>query len=124
MIHLSKRIVDNFSGYMDRVRAKEKTIRSGGKLNWRDIDESLDLGLSPRAYADTDFGIIALNSIRKVINAEKKFDVMSTDIIERQATKQGYDIIQTTKMLGQLGNKLEEGLKIYVCITINTTKLG
>ena len=109
--NLSKRIVDNFSGYMDRVRAKEKTIRSGGKLNWRDIDESLDLGLSPRAYADTDFGIIALNSIRKVINAEKKFDVMSTDIIERQATKQGYDIVQTTKMLGQLGNKLEDGLK-------------
>ena len=36
---------------------------------------------------------------------------MSTEIIERQATKQGYDIIQTTKMLGQLGNKLEEGLK-------------
>ena len=47
---------------------------------------------------------------------------MSTDIIERQATKQGYDIVQTTKMLGQLGNKLEDGLKIYVCITINTTK--
>ena len=36
---------------------------------------------------------------------------MSTDIIERQATKQGYDIVQTTKMLGQLGNKLEDGLK-------------
>ena len=109
--NLSKRIVDNFSGYMDRVRAKEKTIRSGGKLNWRDIDESLDLGLSPRAYADTDFGIIALDAIQRVIRAEKKFDVMSTEIIERQATKQGYDIIQTTKMLGQLGNKLEEGLK-------------
>ena len=52
-----------------------------------------------------------LDAIQKVINAEKKFDVMSTEIIERQATKQGYDIIQTTKMLGQLGNKLEEGLK-------------
>ena len=49
--------------------------------------------------------------MRKVINSEKKFDVMSTEIIERQATKQGYDIIQTTKMLGQLGNKLEDGLK-------------
>ena len=49
--------------------------------------------------------------MRKVINAEKKFDVMSTDIIERQATKARDDIIQTTKMLGQLGNKLEEGLK-------------
>ena len=73
------------------LEQERKTIRSGGKLNWRDIDESLDLGLSPRAYADTDFGIIALNSIRKVINAEKKFDVMSKDIIERQATKQGYD---------------------------------
>ena len=52
--------------------------------------------------------------MRKVINAEKKFDVMSTEIIQRQATKQGYDIIQTTKMLGQL-EKLEEGLKfMYV----------
>ena len=102
---LSKRIVDNFSGYMERVQKGERN------LNWRDIDESLDLGLSPRAYADTNFGIIALNAMRKVINAEKKFDVMSTEIIQRQATKQGYDIIQTTKMLGQLGNKLEEGLK-------------
>ena len=101
---LSKRIVDNFSGYMERVQ-------KGGKTNWRTIDESLDLGLSPRAYADTNFGIIALNAMRKVINAEKKFDVMSTEIIERQATKAGYDIIQTTKMLGQLGNKMEEGLK-------------
>ncbi len=101
---LSKRIVDNFSGYMERVR-------KGGKTNWRTIDEALDLGLSPRAYADTDFGIIALNTIRKVINSEKKFDVMSTEIIERQATKAGYDIIQTTKMLGQLGNKMEQGLK-------------
>ena len=36
---------------------------------------------------------------------------MSTEIIERQATKQGYDIIQTTKMLGQLGDKLQDGLK-------------
>ena len=80
-------------------------------LNFKDIDEALDLGLSPRAYADTDFGIIALDAIQRVIRAEKKFDVMSTEIIERQATKQGYDIIQTTKMLGQLGNKLEEGLK-------------
>ena len=87
-------------------------IAEGEKnVNWRDIDESLDLGLSPRAYADTNFGIIALNAMRKVINAEKQFDVMSTDIIERQATKQGYDIIQTTKMLGQLGNKMEQGLK-------------
>ena len=82
---LSKRIVDNFSGYMERVQ-------KGGKTNWRTIDESLDLGLSPRAYADTNFGIIALNAMRKVINAEKKFDVMSTEIIERQATKQGYEI--------------------------------
>ena len=90
---------------MERVQKGERN------LNWRDIDESLDLGLSPRAYADTNFGIIALNAMRKVINAEKKFDVMSTEIIQRQATKQGYDIIQTTKMLGQLGNKLEEGLK-------------
>ena len=58
-------MADNFSGYLERVR-------KGGKTNWREIDESLDLGLSPRAYADTDFGIIALNSIRKVINAEKE----------------------------------------------------
>ena len=49
--------------------------------------------------------------MRKVINAEKQFDVMSTEIIQRQATKQGYDIVQTTKMIGQLGNKMEEGLK-------------
>ena len=101
---LSKRIVDNFSSYQERVR-------KGGKTNWREIDEALDLGLSPRAYADTNFGIIALNAMRKIINAEKKFDVMSTEIIKRQATKQGYDIIQTTKMLGQLGNKMEQGLK-------------
>ena len=101
---LSKRIVDNFSAYQERVR-------KGGKANWRDIDEALDLGLSPRAYADTNFGIIALNAMRKIINTEKKFDVMSTEIIKRQATKSGYDIIQTTKMLGQLGNKMESGLK-------------
>ena len=108
---LANRMVGNFGKYFDRVRAGEKTVRSRGKLNWREIDEAMDLGLSPRAYADTDFGIIALNSIRKVINSEKKFDVMSTEIIERQATKMGYDPIQTTKMLGQLGNKLEGGLK-------------
>ena len=101
---LSKRIVDNFSAYQERVR-------TGGKANWREIDEALDLGLSPRAYADTNFGVIALNAMRKIINSEKKFDVMSTEIIKRQATKQGYDIIQTTKMLGQLGNKMEQGLK-------------
>ena len=101
---LSKRIVDNFSAY-------QKRVLEGGETNWREIDEALDLGLSPRAYADTNFGIIALNAMRKVINAEKKFDVMSTEIIKRQATKQGYDIIQTTKMLGQLGNKMEQGLK-------------
>ena len=102
---INERIVNNFQDFIERARKGEKG------LNFKDIDEALDLGLSPRAYADTDFGIIALDAIQRVIRAEKKFDVMSTEIIERQATKQGYDIIQTTKMLGQLGNKLEEGLK-------------
>ena len=102
---LSTRIVDNFSKYRERIAAGEKNV------NWRDIDESLDLGLSPRAYADTNFGIIALNAMRKVINSEKQFDVMSTELIQRQATKAGYDIVQTTKMMGQLGKKMEEGLK-------------
>ena len=108
---LANRIVDNLADYQKRVRAGEKSVRSGGTLNWRDIDESLDLGLSPRALADTDFGIIALDAITRVIKSEKKFDVMSTEIIQRQATKAGYDIVQTTKMLGQLGKKMEEGLK-------------
>jgi hypothetical protein len=102
---INKRIVDNFTGFIERAKKGEKG------LNFKDIDEALDLGLSPRAYADTDFGIIVLDALQRVIRSEKKFDVMSTEIIERQATKQGYDIIQTTKMLGQLGKKMEDGLK-------------
>ena len=102
---INERIVNNFTSFIERAKKGEKG------LNFKDIDEALDLGLSPRAYADTDFGIIVLDALQRVIRNEKKFDIMSTEIIERQATKSGYDIIQTTKMLGQLGKKMEDGLK-------------
>ena len=102
---LNEKIVNSFTDFIDRARKGE----SG--LDFRAIDENLDFGLSPRAYADTDFGIIVLDAIQKVIKAEKTIDIMSVPLIEKQALKAGGDIVQTTKMLGQLGDKLQGGLK-------------
>ena len=41
----------------------------------------------------------------------RKFDKISDAIIEKQALTSGGDILHTTKMMGQLGDKLEGGLK-------------
>ena len=54
---------------------------------------------------------MVLEALQKVVRSERTFDVMGDKIIENQARKGGGDIIQTTKMLGQLGDKLQSGLK-------------
>jgi hypothetical protein len=103
---LNNKIVNSFDEFINSARDPNTKT-----LDWRKLSESLDFKLSPRAYADTDFGIIVLDAIQKVVRSEKKFDVITDKIIELQANKAGGDIIQTTKMLGQLGDKLESGLK-------------
>ena len=49
--------------------------------------------------------------MQRLIRADRKFDKISDSIIEKQALQSGGDILQTTKMMGQLGDKLEGGLK-------------
>ena len=104
---LNEQIINSFDNFINSARdPKTKT------LDWRkDLGDSLDFKLSPRAYADTNFGVVVLEALQKVVRSERTFDVMSNKIIENQARKSGGDIIQTTKMLGQLGNKLQSGLK-------------
>ena len=109
---LNEEIINTFDGFINSARAN---VESGGTkktLDWRtNLGESLDFKLSPRAYADSNFGTIVLEALQKVVRSERQFDVMSDKIIENQARKHGGDIIQTTKMLGQLGDKLQSGLK-------------
>ena len=109
---LNEQILNTFDDFINSAR---ENVASGGKkktLDWRkNLGESLDFKLSPRAYADSNFGTIVLEALQKVVRAERKFDVIGDKIIENQARKHGGDIIQTTKMLGQLGDKLESGLK-------------
>jgi len=109
---LNEQILNTFDDFINSARGN---VESGGKkktIDWRkNLGESLDFKLSPRAYADSNFGVVVLEALQKVVRAERKFDVISDKIIENQAAKQGGDIIQTTKMLGQLGDKLESGLK-------------
>ena len=109
---LNEEIINTFDGFINSARAN---VESGGTkktLDWRtNLGESLDFKLSPRAYADSNFGTIVLEALQKVVRSERQFDVIGDKIIENQARKHGGDIIQTTKMLGQLGNKLESGLK-------------
>lgn len=102
---LNNKLVDNFDKFIEKIRTNKKGVK------YQNIDEHFDFGLSPRAYADGNFGIIALEAMTKIIRSEKKFDKMSDALIEKQALKSGGDIIQTTKMLGNLGDKLEGGLK-------------
>ena len=109
---LNEQIINTFDDFINSAR---ENVSSGGKkktLDWRrDLGENLDFKLSPRAYADSNFGTVVLEALQKVVRAERKFDVIGDKIIENQARKHGGDIIQTTKMLGQLGDKLESGLK-------------
>ena len=109
---LNEQIINSFDNFINSAR---ENVASGGTkktLDWRkDLGDSLDFKLSPRAYADTNFGVIVLEALQKVVRSERTFDVMSNKIIENQARKTGGDIIQTTKMLGQLGDKLQSGLK-------------
>lgn len=107
---LNEEIVKTFDRYMDSVRANA-TNNANPTMDWKKLSESLDFKFSPRAYADTDFGIIMIEALQKAVLADRKFDKIGNKIIELQAQKVGGDILQVTKMVGQLGNKLEEGLK-------------
>tara|TARA_Y100001970_G_C14247709_1_gene869518 strand:- start:762 stop:4415 length:3654 start_codon:yes stop_codon:yes gene_type:complete len=102
---LNEKMVENFNRYIKRIQNKEKGV------NWRKIDDNLDFDLSPRAYADGNFGTLALEAISKIVRSERKFDKYSDALIENQALKATGDIIETTKMMGNLGDKLEGGLK-------------
>ena len=109
---LNEQIINTFDDFINSAR---ENVESGGSkktLDWRtNLGESLNFKLSPRAYADSNFGTIVLEALQKVVRSERQFDVMSNKLIENQAKKHGGDIIQTTKMLGQLGDKLQGGLK-------------
>lgn len=102
---LNEKIVENFQNFIKKASDKEQG------LDFKSIDENLDFKLSPRAYADTDFGIIVLDAVQRSIRDAKQIDVLSPKIIEQQAEKLGGDVIQNTKMLGQLGDRLQAGLK-------------
>ena len=109
---LNEQIINTFDDFINSAR---ENVASGGAkktLDWRtNLGESLDFKLSPRAYADSNFGVVVLEALQKIVRSERAFDVMGDKIIENQARKGGGDIIQTTKMLGQLGDKLQSGLK-------------
>ena len=102
---LNAKMVDNFDKYIERIRKGEKGV------NWRKIDDNLDFGLSPRAYADGNFGTLALEAMSKIVRSDRKFEKYTDSLVENQALKAGGDIVQTTKMMGNLGDKLEGGLK-------------
>ena len=110
---LNTKIVQSFDNYLDKIRSGERTVRAKrkGTVDYKNIDDFLDFGLSPRAYADSNFGIIAINAMQKIARMERKFEKISIPLIEKYATKAGFDIIHTSKMLGQLGDKMESGLK-------------
>ena len=56
------------------------SIRAGKKgVNYKNIDDFFDFGLSPRAYADSSFGIIALEAMQRLIRADRKFDKISDE---------------------------------------------
>ena len=97
---------------MEAIGRGVKTVRSKeGKLDWRNIDDYLNFNLSPRAYADTNFGIIFLEAMQRMVRSDRKFDKVTDALVEKLALKSGGDILHTTKMMGQLGDKLEGGLK-------------
>ena len=102
---LNEKLVSSFDKFIESIRAGKKGIK------YKNIDDFFDFGLSPRAYADSNFGIIALEAMQRLIRADRKFDKISDSIIEKQALTSGGDILHTTKMMGQLGDKLEGGLK-------------
>ena len=102
---LNEKLVGSFDNFINSIRAGKKGIK------YKNIDDFFDFGLSPRAYADSNFGIIALEAMQRLIRTDRKFDKISDSIIEKQALQSGGDILQTTKMMGQLGDKLEGGLK-------------
>ena len=102
---LNEKLVSSFDKFIESIRAGKKGIK------YKNIDDFFDFGLSPRAYADSSFGIIALEAMQRLIRADRKFDKISDAIIEKQALNSGGDILHTTKMMGQLGDKLEGGLK-------------
>ncbi len=102
---LNEKLVNSFDRFIESIRTGEKGV------NYKNIDDFFDFGLSPRAYADSNFGIIALEAMQRLIRADRKFDKISDAIIEKQALTSGGDILHTTKMMGQLGDKLEGGLK-------------
>ena len=102
---LNEKLVSSFDNFINSIRAGKKGIK------YKNIDDFFDFGLSPRAYADSNFGIIALEAMQRLIRADRKFDKIADSIIEKQALTSGGDILHTTKMMGQLGDKLEGGLK-------------
>ena len=102
---LNEKLVSSFDNFINSIRAGKKGIK------YKNIDDFFDFGLSPRAYADSNFGIIALEAMQRLIRADRKFDKIADSIIEKQALQSGGDILHTTKMMGQLGDKLEGGLK-------------
>jgi len=107
---LNEEIVKTFDRYMDSVRVNAKN-KNNTTLDWKKLSESLDFKFSPRAYADTNFGIIMIEALQKAVLADRKFDKIGNKIIELQAQKVGGDILQVTKIMGQLGDKIEGGLK-------------
>ena len=102
---LNEKLVSSFDNFINSIRAGKKGIK------YKNIDDFFDFGLSPRAYADSNFGIIALEAMQRLIRADRKFDKIADSIIEKQALTSGGNILHTTKMMGQLGDKLEGGLK-------------
>ena len=102
---LNEKLVGSFDNFINSIRAGKKGIK------YKNIDDFFDFGLSPRAYADSNFGIIALEAMQRLIRADRKFDKIADSIIEKQALTSGGNILHTTKMMGQLGDKLEGGLK-------------
>jgi hypothetical protein len=109
---LNEKILNSFDNFMEAIGRGVKTVRSKeGKLNWRNIDDYLNFNLSPRAYADTNFGIIFLEAMQRMVRSDRKFDKITDSLVEKLALKSSGDILHTTKMMGQLGDKLEGGLK-------------
>ena len=102
---LNEKLVANFNRLIARIKKGEKGI------NLRNINDEMGFDLSPRAYADGNFGIVALEAMMKIARTEKKFEKIADGLIEQQALRSGGDIVQTTKMIGELGDKLEGGLK-------------
>ena len=109
---LNEKILNSFDNFMEAIGRGVKTVRSKeGKLDWKNIDDYLNFNLSPRAYKDTNFGIIFLEAMQRLIRSDRKFDKITDAIVEKQALRSSGNILHTTKMMGQLGDKLEGSLK-------------